>query len=97
MSEIKRKLLPSGDHVSPSASLEIRVTCLASEPSGAIVQICELPPRSLMYAMRLPSGDQRGLEFCEPSCVICFGAPPPAGTLQICTGRVFAARSGAIA
>src|ERR1022692_1693558 len=83
--------------VSPSASVEMRVTCFGSLPSGAIVQTCELPPRSLMKAMRFPSGDQRGRVFCDPSRVICVGAPPEMPMLQICVGRVLAARFGAIA
>ena len=43
--------------------------------------------------MRRESGDQRGRSLSSPSCVICRGAPPSSGTIQICVGFLFAATS----
>ena len=34
-----------------------------------------------------------GAELASPSCVICRGAPPSSGTIQICTGFLLAATS----
>ncbi len=69
------------------------MACRASPPSISISQICEDPPRSEIYAIRLESGDQRARWLASPSCVSWRGAPPASGAIQICDGFLLAAVS----
>jgi hypothetical protein len=64
--------LPSGDHTGPAAPVEILVTCSLSSPSLSITQIC--PP--VVYAIFLPSGDQRGADDERSPEVSGFMLPP---------------------
>src|SRR5207249_10974517 len=63
--ETNTMFLPSGDHSSPSASVEMFVTWRVG-PSSAVselnsaVHTCELPPFAEIKAKCRPSGAQRG-------------------------------------
>src|SRR6478672_803337 len=67
---VNTRFLPSGEKISPSASVERFVNCLEPDPSEFISQICDDPPRSETYAIVLESGDHRGRSFDSPSLVM---------------------------
>src|SRR5437763_14056046 len=73
--------LLSGDQL----ACEPLVTKRASEPSRFIVQISGKPPRSVVYMIRLPSGDQRGSASGAVPRVSCFAFLPLARIRQIFT------------
>src|SRR5918911_2180098 len=83
----KAILVPSGDQSgrSPMAFSVVAsvVSWLRFDPSAFITQMCEFaPPRVLLNAILLPSGDQAGLVSEEPE-VSCFGSEPSAFMTQI--------------
>ena len=58
---------PSGERITPPASVGRLVTAFASEPSPFIDQTCDPLLRSEMKKMRFPSGIQRGRVLELPS------------------------------
>ena len=71
--------LPSGAQL----PCEPLVTNLGSEPSRFISQISGKPPRSVVYRIRLPSGEKRGSASGSVPLVSCFASLPLACMLQI--------------
>src|SRR5215469_3807392 len=98
-SETNRILFPSGNHMAPSASVEMLVTFLASPTvvpaagSKSAVHTSELPPRGLTKRNFLPSGDQRPPVSPTGSEVSCRDSPPASGTTHRCDVRLFAFKS----
>src|SRR5437868_6347599 len=96
--ETNRMERPSGDQISPSASVEIEVIFRGSPVklpvagSNSCTQTCEPPSRDEINARRLPSGDHRGRS--SPACpdVTCRASPPARGMTHRCGVRVLAAR-----
>ena len=73
---------PSGDHAGElvvwSAS---RLTGRGREPSASMTHTFSVPPRSVVKAMRLPSGDQRAcMSYAMPE-VKRFARPPAIGSV----------------
>src|SRR5579864_2339998 len=75
--------LPSGDHVIPLGA-SFRLVISASCPvSIQRTQICGLPLRFERYAMRDPSGDQRGEPSLKLPCVMGRWPLPSASAIQM--------------
>src|SRR3954466_2335738 len=93
--------LPSGDHSSPSASVEILVIFRGSPVSAPAAEskscthTCVLPSFAHRNASVFPSGDHRGRSSPAASFVIFRSleedASPAIGTIQICGVRLLAA------
>src|SRR3954470_10372550 len=101
--EVNNIHFPSGDHSSPSASVEMLVIFRGSPVSAPAAEskscthTCVPPSLSQRKASRLPSGDQRGRPSETALFIILRDSPPAIGTIQMCCGRLFAARSGSTA
>src|SRR6266542_3171060 len=76
-------LSPSGAYT--GSNLPCLFNRFSSSPPAETDQISPRFPALVAKTIRLPSGDQDG-DPCPPSgfptCVICFGEPPPTGTVQ---------------
>src|SRR5947209_9463665 len=89
-SEVKRLFLPSGDHIPPSASVEMLVIfcgLVARAPlpeSKLAIQICELPSRLLVKLIWRPSGEKRPRSSPAASLVNCLASPPATATSHRC-------------
>src|SRR5215813_6775292 len=95
-SETNRILLPSGNHIAPSASVEMLVIFLGSPltapeaESKSWVHTCDDPPRRLTKRNLFPSGAQRPPVSPAGSDVNCRDSPPARGTIQRCDVRLLA-------
>jgi hypothetical protein len=71
--------LPSGDHVGLLTNhFFSREICFGSFPSTSIVQMFQSPSRSLVNAIRRPSGLKRGcMSNTGPPAIRVAGAVPP--------------------
>src|SRR3954469_18857983 len=75
------RCVPLGLHRKLSTSTGKEVSCLASPPSTAIVQICREPERLETNAIVRLSGDQAGLvSACSLEAVSCRGFDPSSET-----------------
>src|SRR5437588_8229503 len=82
----KYKRRPSGEYNGYPAFTSRCVNCLGSSPESERDQICWPLKLSTTNAILRLSADQVGPTCAPaglPACVICFGAPPCAGTIQI--------------
>src|SRR5262249_33692673 len=83
-------VLLSGDHMAPSASVEILVTLRGSPEiwplleSKLATQICELPSRLLTKRSCWPSGAHRPRSSPAGPEVSWWASPPARGTTQRC-------------
>src|SRR5437868_15399671 len=83
--ETNRMERPSGDQISPSASVEIEVNFrgspvkLPAAESKSCTQTCDPPSRDEMNARRLPSGDHRGRSSPAWPEVSWRASPPASG------------------
>src|SRR5438067_12209481 len=96
---MKTMSLPSGDHMAPSAPVEIFVTwcgCPDNAPafeSKSHIQICVGSVAFDVQIKRLPSGEKRGRSSWFGVGLSRRDSPPCAGTIHKCEIFLFASRS----
>src|SRR5207249_2300464 len=91
--EVKSRLSLLAAQTTPSASVEIEVSCRASPPFRGRIQICDLPLRVETKASDCPSGDQRGWLSDPSPCVNWRASPPALAISQRCVAFLSASRS----